>query len=72
MNNNEDQMTGTKTAREVLARCEYLFDELKATKPSGIAWEAKFSGTIALLRSVGHALEKTDAAASPNSAGRSQ
>jgi len=60
-------MTGSKhteAARDVLARCEYLLDELKA-KPIGIAWQAKLSGTIALLRSVGHVLNKVDAAASP-------
>jgi hypothetical protein len=61
-------MTGpkhTEAARDVLARCDYLFGELKA-KPIGIAWQAKLSGTIALLRSVGHVLDKVDAAASPS------
>jgi hypothetical protein len=60
-------MTGSKhteAARDVLARCEYLLGELKAN-PIGIAWQAKFSGAIALLRSVGHVLDKVDAAASP-------
>src|SRR3984957_915688 len=56
-------MIGTKAARDVLARCEYLLGELKA-KPTGIGWEAKMSGTIALLRSFGHVLSKVYAPAS--------
>jgi hypothetical protein len=31
----------------------------------GIAWEAKFSATLALLRSVGHVLDKVDGEVSP-------
>src|SRR4051794_23138127 len=51
-------MTVANTAsasREVLERCEYLLMELRA-EPTGIAWQAKLSATIALLRSVGHVL----------------
>lgn len=47
-------------AREVLARCEYLLQELR-NKPTGIEWEAKFSAAVALLRSVGHVLKDVDA-----------
>jgi hypothetical protein len=54
----------TEAARDVLARCDYLFGELQAN-PMGIAWEAKFSATLALLRSVGHVLDKVDGEASP-------
>src|ERR1700732_2385688 len=52
-------MTAANTAsasHEVLDRCEYLLTELRS-EPKGIAWQAKLSGTIALLRSVGHTLE---------------
>jgi hypothetical protein len=53
-------MTAANTAsasREVLERCDYLLTELRA-EPKGIAWQAKLSATIALLRSVGHILER--------------
>jgi hypothetical protein len=46
-------------ARNVLKRAEYMSTELRAD-PRGDAWEAKFSASIALLRSVGHVLDKTD------------
>jgi hypothetical protein len=32
--------------------------------PVGVAWQAQFSGCVALLRSVGHVLHKVDAASS--------
>jgi hypothetical protein len=46
-------------ARVVLGRAEYMLTELRA-ESQGIAWEAKLSASIALLRSVGHVLDKTD------------
>jgi hypothetical protein len=49
--------------REVVARCEFFRRKLWEN-PVGVAWEAQFSGCIALLRSVGHVLNKTDVASS--------
>jgi hypothetical protein len=46
-------------ARVVLSRAEYMLTELR-DDPRGVAWEAKFSASVALLRSIGHVLEKTD------------
>ena len=46
-------------AREVLARAEYMLTELR-DDPQGIEWEAKLSASLALLRSVGHVLDKAD------------
>ena len=48
------------SAREVIARCDFFLDKLREN-PSGVAWEAQFSGCLALLRSVGHVLDKCDA-----------
>jgi hypothetical protein len=42
-----------------LKRVGYLLSELDDVPP-GTPWEAKLSGTMALLRSVGHVLDKTD------------
>ena len=50
-------------SREVLARAEYFLHDLRRN-PKGIEWQAKLSAAIALLRSVGHILEKRDARAS--------
>jgi hypothetical protein len=52
-------MEKAAAAREVLSRCSYLLKELREA-PTGVAWEAKYSGALALLRSVGHVLDKTD------------
>jgi hypothetical protein len=48
----------TKEAREVLSRCEYFAKTLRED-PTGVAWEAQFSAALALLRGVGHALDKS-------------
>jgi hypothetical protein len=48
----------TKEAREVLLRCEYFAKALREN-PTGVAWEAQFSAALALLRSVGHVLDKS-------------
>lgn len=52
-------MISASAAREVLSRCEYILNGLRQ-EPTGIAWEVKFSAALALLRSVGHVLKKTD------------
>ena len=49
--------------REVVSRCEF-FRERLWENPVGVAWQAQFSGCIALLRSAGHVLYKVDAASS--------
>jgi hypothetical protein len=54
-------MVIAKAAREVLSRCEYFYGKLRED-PAGIDWEAQFSAALALLRSVGHVLDKTDGA----------
>jgi hypothetical protein len=52
-------------ARVVLGRAEYMLTELRA-ESQGIAWESKLSASIALLRSVGHTLHRTDSQSSLN------
>lgn len=63
MKNVTGPVTNAKAAREVIARCEFLRDKLRED-PVGVAWTAQFSGCLALLRSVGHVLDKVDAATS--------
>jgi hypothetical protein len=52
-----------KAMREVISRCEFFRQKLWEN-PVGVAWQAQFSGCTALLRSVGHVLDKVDAASS--------
>jgi hypothetical protein len=52
-----------QATREVVSRCEFFRQKLWEN-PVGVAWQAQFSGCIALLRSVGHVLDKVDAASS--------
>jgi hypothetical protein len=54
-----DTVKAASASRDVLERCEYFLKELRS-EPKGIAWAAKFSATMALLRSIGHVLHKTD------------
>ena len=47
-------------AREVLDWCRYGHQKMR-DDPTGLDWVLVWAGTIALLRAVGHALEKEDA-----------
>jgi hypothetical protein len=52
-----------KATREVVKRCEFFRARLWEN-PVGVAWQAQFSGCVALLRSVGHVMDRVDAVSS--------
>src|SRR5918996_909674 len=54
----------TATARLVLRDCEAALDDLRAG-PTGLQWRTRWAAAVALLRSVGHVLQKVDVEASP-------
>ena len=54
----------TIKAREVLGDCESLLADL-AREPPDALWRPKWAGLVALLRAVGHVLDKIDGAGSP-------
>src|SRR4051794_37275513 len=58
-----DTAVRASAAKQVLSRCEYFRDRLREN-PTGVAFLAQFSGCLALLRSVGHVLQKVDAVSS--------
>jgi len=53
----------TATARLVLLDCEAALEDLRAG-PTGLQWRTRWAAAAALLRSVGHVLEKVDAKSS--------
>jgi len=59
----DETVVQAKAMREVVGRCEFFRQRLWEN-PVGVAWQAQFSGCLALLRSVGHVLNKVDAASS--------
>jgi hypothetical protein len=48
----------------VLRDCEAALADLRAG-PTGLQWRTRWAAAVALLRSVGHVLDKVDGAASP-------
>ena len=54
----------TINAREVLVDCESLLADLTREPPNAL-WRPKWAGLVALLRAVGHVLDKIDGAGSP-------
>ncbi len=54
----------TILAREVLSDCERLLGELTPEMPATL-WRPRWAGLVALLRAVGHVLDKVDGARSP-------
>ena len=52
-------------ARRVLDVAKRAIDRLRTERPMGDDWIIAWSGAVALLRTVGHVLEKVDGAASP-------
>ena len=54
----------TTTARYVLSDCERVLGSMKEEMPSEL-WRPGWAGLIALLRAVGHVLDKVDGAHSP-------
>ena len=54
----------TTTARFVLSDCERVLGSMKEDMPSEL-WRPRWAGLIALLRAVGHVLDKVDGAHSP-------
>jgi hypothetical protein len=53
----------TATARLVLLDCEAALEDLRAG-PTGLQWRTRWAAVVALLRSVGHVLQKVDAKSS--------
>ena len=53
-----------KMARMVLEDCRYALTELR-NDPQGPAWRIRWFGAVAMLRAVGHVLEKVDAKSCP-------
>ena len=53
-----------KMARNVLEDCRHALTELR-NDPQGPAWRVRWFGTLAMLRAVGHVLEKVDAKSCP-------
>ncbi|API57890.1 hypothetical protein BSL82_00070 [Tardibacter chloracetimidivorans] len=51
----------TRTAREVLADCEIALEMLEAEQDLG-RWRVHWAGALALVRAVGHVLQKVDGA----------
>lgn len=49
----------TVHAREVLRDCERVLDVITADMPTEL-WRPRWAGLVALLRSVGHVLDKVD------------
>jgi hypothetical protein len=49
----------TATARLVLLDCEAALEDLRAG-PTGLVWRTRWAAAVALLRSVGHVLQKVD------------
>jgi hypothetical protein len=49
----------TAAARLVLLDCEAALEDLLAG-PTGLQWRTRWAGAVALLRSVGHVLQKVD------------
>lgn len=54
----------TQRAREVLHDCEAALDDLM-TGPTGLQWRTRWAAAVALLRTVGHVLDKVDAEENP-------
>ncbi|MGH7221396.1 MAG: hypothetical protein ACREI1_13840 [Nitrospiraceae bacterium] len=54
----------TINAREVLGDCESLLADLTREPPNAL-WRPKWAGLVALLRAVGHVLDKIDGEGSP-------
>jgi hypothetical protein len=46
-------------AREILEWCRYGLQKMESD-PTGFDWVMIWAGTIALLRAIGHALDKED------------
>jgi hypothetical protein len=54
-----------KRARTLLEDCRYALAELRSD-PQGRAWRIRWFGTLAMLRAVGHVLNKVDAKSCSN------
>lgn len=54
----------TILAREVLSDCERLLEDLTPEMPASL-WRPRWAALVALLRAVGHVLDKVDGARSP-------
>jgi len=54
----------TTAARLVLGDCERILADIKEDMPSEL-WRPRWAGLVALLRAVGHVLDKVDGARSP-------
>lgn len=54
----------TQYARLALQDCRAALEELRAN-PTGLVWRTRWAAAVALLRSVGHVLEKVDGARDP-------
>ena len=54
----------TLKAREVLRDCELLLADLN-NEPQSELWRLRWAGLVALLRAVGHVLDKVDGKANP-------
>ena len=54
----------TQYARLALQDCRAALEELRAD-PTGLVWRVRWAAAVSLLRSVGHVLEKVDAARDP-------
>jgi hypothetical protein len=52
-------------ARKVLPRAEHMLAELRKDPQDIVAWEAILTACIAILRSVGHVLDKVDGKTNP-------
>ena len=55
----------TATARQVLQDCETLLADLRQQELWGPLFRLRWAGLVALLRAVGHVLDKVDGKASP-------
>lgn len=55
----------SQQARFVLQDCKVALEDLRAAEATGVQWRIRWIAVVALLRAVGHVLDKVDGAQSP-------